>query len=200
MPLPPYWAFVRMLVVGPSACSHACEVLTIFIPQGSRLPGCERMCAAWKLERWAALEAHAPAPLLVPAPADVKLFEDQGNSDAILDDLACMLGCTRSSLHGGCEQTLQAGARGGGGRRRGASKGRREARCALGHRKAYPVAGSHVPRLSGCAPAGSAFRLCIPSADIDGQWAVKTLTAPGCSSHGVRDATPDHSLHLSSCS
>lgn len=32
--------------------------------------------------------------------ADVKLFEDQGNSDAILDDLACMLGCTRSSLHG----------------------------------------------------------------------------------------------------
>ncbi|GAB4817541.1 hypothetical protein N2152v2_004587 [Parachlorella kessleri] len=30
---------------------------------------------------------------------DVKLFEDQGNSDAILDDLACMLGCTRSSLH-----------------------------------------------------------------------------------------------------
>ncbi|KAL4855658.1 DNA topoisomerase 6 subunit A [Chlorella vulgaris] len=30
---------------------------------------------------------------------DVKLFEDQGNSDGILDDLACMLGCTRSSLH-----------------------------------------------------------------------------------------------------
>lgn len=30
---------------------------------------------------------------------DVKLFEDQGNSDAILDDLACMLGCTRSSLN-----------------------------------------------------------------------------------------------------
>ncbi|GIL53312.1 hypothetical protein Vafri_8945 [Volvox africanus] len=30
---------------------------------------------------------------------DVKLFEDQGQSDAVLDDLACMLGCTRSSLH-----------------------------------------------------------------------------------------------------
>ena len=30
---------------------------------------------------------------------DVKLFEDQSHSDAILDDLACMLGCTRSSLH-----------------------------------------------------------------------------------------------------
>ncbi|KAK9914800.1 hypothetical protein WJX75_000737 [Coccomyxa subellipsoidea] len=30
---------------------------------------------------------------------DVKLFEDQGNSDAILDDVACFLGCTRSSLH-----------------------------------------------------------------------------------------------------
>eukprot|EP00775_Hariotina_reticulata_P004035 gene4035-4282_t len=30
---------------------------------------------------------------------DVKLFEDQGQSDAVLDDLSCMLGCTRSSLH-----------------------------------------------------------------------------------------------------
>lgn len=30
---------------------------------------------------------------------DVKLFEEQGNSDAVLDDVACMLGCTRSSLH-----------------------------------------------------------------------------------------------------
>ncbi|KAG2494044.1 hypothetical protein HYH03_007690 [Edaphochlamys debaryana] len=30
---------------------------------------------------------------------DVKLFEDQTQSDAVLDDLACMLGCTRSSLH-----------------------------------------------------------------------------------------------------
>uniref|UniRef100_A0A7R9VR90 DNA topoisomerase 6 subunit A n=1 Tax=Chlamydomonas euryale TaxID=1486919 RepID=A0A7R9VR90_9CHLO len=30
---------------------------------------------------------------------DVKLFEDQGQSDTILDDLACMLGCTRSSLN-----------------------------------------------------------------------------------------------------
>lgn len=30
---------------------------------------------------------------------DVKLFEDQSHSDAVLDDVACMLGCTRSSLH-----------------------------------------------------------------------------------------------------
>ncbi|GAX82612.1 hypothetical protein CEUSTIGMA_g10038.t1 [Chlamydomonas eustigma] len=30
---------------------------------------------------------------------DVKLFEDQSQSDSILDDMACMLGCTRSSLH-----------------------------------------------------------------------------------------------------
>lgn len=30
---------------------------------------------------------------------DVKLFEDQNQSDSILDDLACMLGCTRTSLH-----------------------------------------------------------------------------------------------------
>eukprot|EP00798_Chlamydomonas_sp_ICE-L_P011429 gene11429-17115_t len=30
---------------------------------------------------------------------DVKLFEDQRESDGTLDDLACMLGCTRSSLH-----------------------------------------------------------------------------------------------------
>ena len=27
--------------------------------------------------------------------------QDQSQSDAILDDLACMLGCTRSSLNGG---------------------------------------------------------------------------------------------------
>ncbi len=47
---------------------------------------------------------HIPSPpacACPPPPPDVKLFEDQGNSDAILDDLACMLGCTRSSLHGG---------------------------------------------------------------------------------------------------
>lgn len=30
---------------------------------------------------------------------DVNLFEDQGQSDAVLDDVSCMLGCTRSSLH-----------------------------------------------------------------------------------------------------
>ncbi len=30
---------------------------------------------------------------------DVKLFEDQAHSDAVLDDAACMLGCTRTSLH-----------------------------------------------------------------------------------------------------
>jgi hypothetical protein len=30
---------------------------------------------------------------------DVKLFVDQSHSDAVLDDLACMLGCTRTSLH-----------------------------------------------------------------------------------------------------
>ncbi|KAH7656842.1 DNA topoisomerase VI subunit A protein [Dioscorea alata] len=30
---------------------------------------------------------------------DVKLFGDQTQSDAVLDDVSCMLGCTRSSLH-----------------------------------------------------------------------------------------------------
>ncbi|KAG1371613.1 DNA topoisomerase 6 subunit A3 [Cocos nucifera] len=30
---------------------------------------------------------------------DVKLFQDQSQSDAVLDDVSCMLGCTRSSLH-----------------------------------------------------------------------------------------------------
>mmetsp|Transcript_7513 Transcript_7513/g.22212 ORF Transcript_7513/g.22212 Transcript_7513/m.22212 type:complete len:417 (-) Transcript_7513:1719-2969(-) len=30
---------------------------------------------------------------------DVKLFEEQNNSDSVLDDVACMLSCTRSSLH-----------------------------------------------------------------------------------------------------
>jgi hypothetical protein len=27
-------------------------------------------------------------------------MQEQNQSDAILDDLSCMLGCTRSSLHG----------------------------------------------------------------------------------------------------
>jgi len=31
---------------------------------------------------------------------DVRLFKDQRESDPILDDVACMLGCTRSSLNG----------------------------------------------------------------------------------------------------
>ncbi len=26
--------------------------------------------------------------------------QEQGNSDSTLDDVACLLGCTRSSLHG----------------------------------------------------------------------------------------------------
>jgi meiotic recombination protein SPO11 len=30
---------------------------------------------------------------------DVKLFHEQHESDAVLDDIACMVGCTRSSLH-----------------------------------------------------------------------------------------------------
>jgi meiotic recombination protein SPO11 len=30
---------------------------------------------------------------------DVKLFVDQSESDGVLDDLACMIGCTRSNLH-----------------------------------------------------------------------------------------------------
>lgn len=30
---------------------------------------------------------------------DVKLFKDQKDSDAVLDDVSCLLGCTRNSLH-----------------------------------------------------------------------------------------------------
>lgn len=30
---------------------------------------------------------------------DVKLFQDQNESDSVLDDVACMIGCTRTSLH-----------------------------------------------------------------------------------------------------
>lgn len=30
---------------------------------------------------------------------DVNLFQDQGMSDTVLEDVSCMLGCTRSSLH-----------------------------------------------------------------------------------------------------
>ncbi len=32
---------------------------------------------------------------------DVKLFTDQAHSDGVLDDVACMLGCTRTSLNVG---------------------------------------------------------------------------------------------------
>lgn len=28
------------------------------------------------------------------------IVQDQGNSDSVLDDVACMMGCTRSSLNG----------------------------------------------------------------------------------------------------
>ena len=31
--------------------------------------------------------------------ADVKLFRSQDESDAVLDDVACVIGCTRTSLH-----------------------------------------------------------------------------------------------------
>ena len=30
---------------------------------------------------------------------DVKLFKDQKDSDGVLDDISCLLGCTRNSLH-----------------------------------------------------------------------------------------------------
>lgn len=30
---------------------------------------------------------------------DVKLFKDQSESDSVLDDVACMVGCTRSCLN-----------------------------------------------------------------------------------------------------
>ena len=33
---------------------------------------------------------------------DVKLFQDQKQSDDVLDDVACMVGCTRTSLNGLC--------------------------------------------------------------------------------------------------
>ncbi len=44
------------------------------------------------------LQTCVEPPLADP---DSTLFvQEQGNSDAVLDDVACMLGCTRSSLHG----------------------------------------------------------------------------------------------------
>lgn len=35
-----------------------------------------------------------------PLGSTVPCMQDQTNSDGTLDDVACMLGCTRSSLHG----------------------------------------------------------------------------------------------------
>lgn len=39
---------------------------------------------------------HTVPPVVLPAVR----AQDQSQSDTILDDLSCMLGCTRSSLHG----------------------------------------------------------------------------------------------------
>ena len=36
---------------------------------------------------------------LVDVDTDVKLFKDQTESDGVLDDVACMVGCTRTSLN-----------------------------------------------------------------------------------------------------
>ena len=36
------------------------------------------------------------------------VLQDQGNSDSVLDDVACLLACTRSSLHGETVQLLMA--------------------------------------------------------------------------------------------
>ena len=38
---------------------------------------------------------------LTVAPPDI-VSQDQKRSDAVLDDVSCMLGCTRSSLNGAC--------------------------------------------------------------------------------------------------
>lgn len=45
------------------------------------------------------LTARVPARRREPAQQDVKLFNSQNDSDAVLDDVSCMLGCTRTSLH-----------------------------------------------------------------------------------------------------
>ena len=37
---------------------------------------------------------------VTPCQWQLHAMQDQGNSDSVLDDVACMLGCTRSSLHG----------------------------------------------------------------------------------------------------
>lgn len=40
---------------------------------------------------------------------DVKLFEKQDASDEVIEDIACMLGCTRTSLNGQTRSALRAG-------------------------------------------------------------------------------------------
>lgn len=44
---------------------------------------------------WRGLHTERARPCPLPC------AQDQAQSDTILDDLSCMLGCTRSSLHGG---------------------------------------------------------------------------------------------------
>lgn len=40
----------------------------------------------------------------------LSLAQEQGNSDSVLDDVACLLSCTRTSLHGGVFSLLSAAA------------------------------------------------------------------------------------------
>jgi meiotic recombination protein SPO11 len=42
-----------------------------------------------------------------PAHVLLRALQDQNQSDAVLDDLSCMLGCTRTSLHGAWAPCLQ---------------------------------------------------------------------------------------------
>ena len=61
----------------PPACSEPLQFGTMMACQGPSLA--DDCCLLEQLRLW---------------------MQDQGNSDTVLDDIACMLGCTRSSLNG----------------------------------------------------------------------------------------------------
>ena len=59
----------------------------------------KRARGAWRATTHPPRLPSRPAPPVSLFYTDVKLFSDQTESDAVLEDAAAMLGCTRSSLH-----------------------------------------------------------------------------------------------------
>jgi len=68
------------------------------VPTAERLIVFRRVEAMEKSENGTSLITAASRPIIV-GNTDVKLFKEQRESDVVIEDVACMLGCTRASLN-----------------------------------------------------------------------------------------------------